>query len=590
MSIHLATPHPGTNTCDNVAAIQSRKCQSEQSQDNEDTTHPESDWKKEKVRTIAGPNQQELDAEHVYCKQLESYVAQMEQQKQYLHTQLEEKTNALEEELESKEVDTAAGEDLIGFLQSERQAFLIEKEAYARQLEELQKQNVLDKRNTHKMQNKCKKCKLNCIQYVLNNLQHLGTGKECYSSTDQRPFGVTWLKDVEQYKCEAISILISLPGDAEQAEKLEKMCNERDEALQTMLVQDTDYQCLLRKDRPQTSKASHSNRTSTFNSPSNSECTPSTDSNRNPTANFFSTRMTPSQTPSQTSRHWSCTSQLPKEGSKAHDQLLKQTTFGSLVMDKEKLWRAICRCCFSALTGMSHLGRFNSYSPVSEEIVNDFASCTGPGPNEEDDTCFRLYFGKGWRQTAWNLAVINNMIKRIIINAEEAKLGPPLSSDSMKKSCIHENGDCLETMAEAGLRKVQYKQSHSCAVHSTTRKKSKLEHCTAGVKELLEDRSQTALARKKWEMISQLLQALAIEGQSSKDTDSENNPYPTQPTALLIKVPHFRHHIIGELVENLDRAIEQLCILQWHQSGIHVVPRPSHIHIRSGQKPNEEHA
>lgn len=63
MSDHLATPRPGTNIgCDNVAAIESRKRQSEQSQDNEDTTHPEPDWKKDKVRAVAGPNQQELDA------------------------------------------------------------------------------------------------------------------------------------------------------------------------------------------------------------------------------------------------------------------------------------------------------------------------------------------------------------------------------------------------------------------------------------------------------------------------------------------------------------------------------------------------
>lgn len=266
---------------------------------------------------------------------------------------------------------------------------------------------------------------------------------------------------------------------------------------------------------------------------------------------------------------------------------------------------------------MSHLGRFDSYSPVSEEIVNDFASGTGPGPNEEDDMCFRLYFGEGWRQTAWNLAVINNMIERIIIDAEEAKLGPPLPSDvikailwdfilqgrnswSMKKPRIHESGDRLETMAEAGLRKVQYEQSRSSAVRSTTRKKSvcgaisccihlsnmylqKLEHRTAGVKELLEDRSQTALARKKWEMILQLLQALAIEGQSSEDTDSENNLHPTQPAALLIKVPHFRRRIIGELMEDLDRAVEQLRISQRRQSGIRAVPRPSRIRIRCGQ-------
>ncbi|KAE9384702.1 hypothetical protein BT96DRAFT_841834, partial [Gymnopus androsaceus JB14] len=255
---------------------------------------------------------------------------------------------------------------------------------------------------------------------------------------------------------------------------------------------------------------------------------------------------------------------------------------------------------FLALTRMSHLGRFDSYSPVSEEIVNDFVLGTGPGPKEEDDMCFRLYFGEGWRQTAWNLAIINNMIKRIIIDAEEAKLGPPLPSDvikailwdfilqgrnswSMKKPRIHESGDHLETMAEAGLRKVQYKQSRSSAVHSTTRKKSKLEHCTAGVKELLEDRSQTALARKKWEMILQLLQVLAIEGQSSEDTDSENNLHPTQPAALLIKVPHFWHRIIGELMEDLDRAVEQLRISQRRQSGIRAVPRPSCIRIRSGQ-------
>lgn len=139
-------------------------------------------------------------------------------------------------------------------------------------------------------------------------------------------------------------------------------------------------------DRPQTSKASHSNPTSASNSPPISERTPSTDSNRNPTTNFFSSvhssdptpsnasnpspsnasnpmpsnpsptspddiarivretiaqfaQTSPPMTPSQTSRHRSRKSQLPKEGSKAHDRLLKQTTFASLDADKEKLWR-----------------------------------------------------------------------------------------------------------------------------------------------------------------------------------------------------------------------------------------------------------
>lgn len=82
-------------------------------------------------------------------------------------------------------------------------------------------------------------------------------------------------------------------------------------------------------------------------------------------------------------------------------------------------------------------------------------------------------------------------------------------------------------------------------------------------------------------MVSNLINLLDIEGQSSEDTDAEDDPIPNQPPRLLVKVPYFRRRVISEYMEQLDSAIDTLRIQEARQAGKRVVSRPSRIRRRT---------
>lgn len=84
-------------------------------------------------------------------------------------------------------------------------------------------------------------------------------------------------------------------------------------------------------------------------------------------------------------------------------------------------------------------------------------------------------------------------------------------------------------------------------------------------------------------MVSHLVKLLDIEGQSSENTDSEDEAIPNQPPSLLVKVPYFRRRVISEYMEQLDNAIDTLCIQEARQAGKRFVSRPSRIRHFSHQ-------
>lgn len=81
-------------------------------------------------------------------------------------------------------------------------------------------------------------------------------------------------------------------------------------------------------------------------------------------------------------------------------------------------------------------------------------------------------------------------------------------------------------------------------------------------------------------MVSHLVKLLDIEGQSSENTDSEDEAIPNQPPSLLVKVPYFRRRVISEYMEQLDNAIDTLRVQEARQAGKRFVSRPSRIRKR----------
>lgn len=88
----------------------------------------------------------------------------------------------------------------------------------------------------------------------------------------------------------------------------------------------------------------------------------------------------------------------------------------------------------------------------------------------------------------------------------------------------------------------------------------KYEGCKIGIVELREAPSQQdPVTKRKWEMMEEVNEALGTEGQSSEESDREpgkrlsNHAYPLKVTR-----PFYRHELAGELMENLDKAIDQV--------------------------------
>jgi hypothetical protein len=84
--------------------------------------------------------------------------------------------------------------------------------------------------------------------------------------------------------------------------------------------------------------------------------------------------------------------------------------------------------------------------------------------------------------------------------------------------------------------------------------------------------------------MSAINHALHHEGQSSEDTDYECNCLPHQSPPLKVTQPHYRRRIIGEMMEDLDTAIDKLRKDTARASGKRYVPRRARVRIRTQVK------
>lgn len=98
-----------------------------------------------------------------------------------------------------------------------------------------------------------------------------------------------------------------------------------------------------------------------------------------------------------------------------------------------------------------------------------------------------------------------------------------------------------------------------------------------GVDKLLADTSCSAVDKKKWQRVRNVLLELQTQGQSSEDTDNEDG-------GLVITQPYYRRRLITEMLEDLDQNIKELERRQKAASGKRNLPRPSHPRRRTKVK------
>jgi hypothetical protein len=140
-------------------------------------------------------------------------------------------------------------------------------------------------------------------------------------------------------------------------------------------------------------------------------------------------------------------SQLSKKGSCQGDHLLKKQALNALDDEDESKWKVRCdiyplaslmylyfqshlRLYFLEFTGMTHLSKFQRYSPIDKKVADAFAEGNGPGPSGQN--IHTLYFGEGWRQAVWNHTVLDKMVTEMLDQIKGVKIGSTLPRDVVK--------------------------------------------------------------------------------------------------------------------------------------------------------------
>ncbi|KAE9394179.1 hypothetical protein BT96DRAFT_943344 [Gymnopus androsaceus JB14] len=165
---------------------------------------------------------------------------------------------------------------------------------------------------------------------------------------------------------------------------------------------------------------------------------------------------------------------------------------------------------------------------ISQELMHaqatDYKDDDGPGPNG-----FQLYFGDGWWKSRWNRMAMKNMMEFFLT----------------------QEGDRVETSEEARAHAQEYNKRWARDVRLTVRKSNKFDWCKQDVDKLLADTSCSAVDKKKWQRVRNILLKLQTQGQSSKDTDNEDG-------GLVITQPYYQCCLITEMLEDLDQNIKEL--------------------------------
>lgn len=92
------------------------------------------------------------------------------------------------------------------------------------------------------------------------------------------------------------------------------------------------------------------------------------------------------------------------------------------------------------------------------------------------------------------------------------------------------------------------------------------------------------IAKRKWAMVAEINAALYHEGQLSEESDYDCNWPPRQAVPLKVTKPHFRRRVVGELMEDVDVAIDKLRESTTRAAGKRYTPRVARIRVRSEVK------
>ncbi|KAJ3799093.1 hypothetical protein GGU11DRAFT_532749 [Lentinula aff. detonsa] len=280
----------------------------------------------------------------------------------------------------------------------------------------------------------------------------------------------------------------------------------------------------------------------------------------------------------------------PKPGSQSYSQQIKDSAFATTKFESD--WRKLIRSVFLSKTGMPNVNSFQTYSPVEDPIANAYEKCRGPG--SEGMTQYLYFFGEGWKNSRWNRDVLARRVSEVVAQQENYRIpGPCLANDVIlaclqdclkqaqaswkrDKPRIHFSGERYETPEEAQARARTQEGVRSSSVRVYARKATKYKTRLDALDELLKDSTLTTFTRRKWEFARDIVHNLGKDGQSSEDTDRDDDELP-----LVTTVPYYRRRIVGELLQEVDREAARL---QWKAAtlkGKHAVVRAGKIHRRS---------
>ncbi|KAE9405455.1 hypothetical protein BT96DRAFT_791955, partial [Gymnopus androsaceus JB14] len=221
---------------------------------------------------------------------------------------------------------------------------------------------------------------------------------------------------------------------------------------------------------------------------------------------------------------------------------------------------------FLKLTGQTHVSHFEKYNPVTTEIMKQYDSETGPGPQGANQ--FQLYFGDSWRGSQWNLGVVKNMTSIVLANRANQRFKGSLSTEGIhaiiwgyisqardswlkRKPRVHdEERDRFETVAEAATRaQIDQVKRYKSVCKANRKRTVSVALCTLCLSNIF----QAEIRQERAWRVEAVLGDLGEHGQSSDDTDVE-----VEGSALVTTEPYGCRRFLSRILADLDDNINEL--------------------------------
>ncbi|KAF9255363.1 hypothetical protein L218DRAFT_884332 [Marasmius fiardii PR-910] len=226
------------------------------------------------------------------------------------------------------------------------------------------------------------------------------------------------------------------------------------------------------------------------------------------------------------------------------------------------------RKVFLDCTGMQFVNHFEDYVPVSEEYAEAFKNGGNDGPVLPNNK-YQLYFGLSFLKHAWNLRVFENfadavpgkrvelqlqveheLIREKIIAWFALLASEARPSWSRHQPQILENG-ANETPEQIEARTSTVADQRAIDTRIRSRKQTKYNKRTSSLPKLLSAPPTSPRAASNLQRIKTVLDELNAAAMSSDYTDDED---PLRH--LHTYVPYYRHRVISDDMEILDKAIQ----------------------------------